>query len=181
LVTDYALNQILLGSELGDVDGATRLYVLWRWAFGSGKVPFDDANQLCQALGVESSMLMSKGGLLKKQGDSVILYGSTERLKQKKNLGEPDETGQMPMLVDALHRSLSLSGKPLAEYLAELSPHTRSGVWQIAQSLFEVLPDGDEEKKLLASMIAGKERTSKAAEDASGQKTIQQYFEFGGD
>jgi len=180
LVTDYALKQILHGSELGDVDGSTRLYVLWRWAFGSGKVPFGDANQLCQALGVESTMLMSRGALLKKQGDSVILYGPAERLKQKKSLGEPDPTGQVPMLIDALHRSLSLSGKPLAEYLSTLNPRIRLNIWQIAQSLFDVLPDGDDEKKMLASLIVGKERTSKEADIVSGQLTMEQYFDIGG-
>lgn len=166
------------GTELGDVDGATRLYVLWRWAFGAGKVPFDDANRLCQALGVESTTLMAKGGMLKKQGDSVSLYGPTERLKEKKNLGETDATGDLPILIDALHRCILLSGKPLAEYLGSLNGRTRNGVWQIAQSLFEVLPDGDGEKKLLASLIAAKGRTTQAAEEASGQRTIQQYIDF---
>ena len=48
---DLALAQVLHDGHVGAIDPATRFYVIWRWAYGSNDVPFDDGRVLAQALG----------------------------------------------------------------------------------------------------------------------------------
>ena len=47
MVSEYALDRILNGAaRVGSVDAPTRYYILHRWAYARGKVPFDDAMRL---------------------------------------------------------------------------------------------------------------------------------------
>lgn len=65
MVSEYALHRILNGgaARVGGVDAWTRYYILHRWAYGRGKVPFDDAMRLAMALGADVSALMGGGSL----------------------------------------------------------------------------------------------------------------------
>ena len=66
--------------------------MLHRWAYGDGKVPFDDAMRLAMALGADVSTLMDKRGILKQSGETVSLLGPKQRSKVR-DLGLPDRTG----------------------------------------------------------------------------------------
>jgi hypothetical protein len=148
-VTNYALEKIISGGKVTGIDSETRFYILWRWAYDSLKVPFDDAKILAQAIGAEVDDLMSKTGVLKKSGENVELLGPLDVKVTK-----------VESIIDALHRSCQLweSGKKqeLAEFLEESAKMEDENFWSTAQALSEVLPDGDKEKQLLQGLLASK-------------------------
>ena len=160
-VADYALTRILRDGHVGRVDPATRFYVLWRWAYGASKVPFDDARKLAQAQGTEVDDLMLRTKLLKKRGENVELLGPRQRARDE-HLGESGPGGQMVPLIDVLHRACVLwdqgNRAGLTEFLAR-SGHARDeALWVVAQALAEILPEGDKEKQMLQGLLMNKEQ-----------------------
>jgi len=92
IVAGYALQRIVHGERAGDVDEASRFYVIWRWAFGTADVESGEAIHMAQSMGCEFSELVSDKGVLTKKGDKVSLRGPVTR-KKTKGLGEPTATG----------------------------------------------------------------------------------------
>jgi len=161
IVTNYALRQILHDGRVGHVDPATRFYVLWRWAYGGGKVPFDDARKLAQAQGAEVDELMARLKILQKRGENVELLGPRQRAKDE-NLGEIAPGGRPVPLIDVLHRACLLwnqGDRPgLTEFLARSGYAHDESLWTVAQALSEILPEGDKEKQMLQGLLGSKER-----------------------
>ncbi|GIK37582.1 MAG: DNA methylase [Chloroflexota bacterium] len=161
-VAEYALDRILNGgaARVGGVDAATRYYILHRWAYGSEAVPFDDGMRLAMALGADVSALMERRGLLKQSGESVSLLGPKERGKSEE-LGLPDKSGRSAAVVDVLHRAASLWEKgdrdSLARFLAEAARGREDQVRLVAQTIINILPDDDAERRLLEGFLAGRD------------------------
>jgi len=170
LVSEYALDRILDtstglsagggGAQVGGVDAPTRYYILHRWAYGTGKTPFDDAMRLAMALGADVSALMERRGILKQSGETVQLLGPRERAKLD-GLGLPDRSGRSAPIVDVLHRAATLweRGKrgDLARFLAEGARGREDQVRLVAQTLINILPDDDGERRLLEGFLAGRD------------------------
>jgi putative DNA methylase len=162
LVSEYALDRILNGgaARVGGVDAPTRYYILHRWAYGAEKIPFDDAMRLAMALGADVSALMERRGILKQSGETVSLRGPRERGKQE-DLGLPDRTGQQAAVIDVVQAAASLwerGDRPgLARFLAEAAFGREDQVRLVAQTLVNVLPDDDAERRLLEGFLAGRE------------------------
>jgi adenine-specific DNA methylase len=160
MVSEYALDRILNGGveQVGGVDAATRYYILHSWAYGDEKVPFDDAMRLAMALGADVTALMDRG-LLKQYGDQVRLQGPRQR--KEKSLGEPDRSGLVASIVDVLHRAVVLweQGKrdELARFLARAAANREDQVRLVAQTLINILPEGDAERRLLEGFLAGRD------------------------
>lgn len=163
IVTNYALRRILHDGRVGHVDPATRFYVLWRWAYGSGKVRFDDARKLAQAQGAEIDDLMSSRGVLRKRGKNVTIQGARQRAKDE-HLGEIGAGGRPAALIDVLHRASLLwnqGDRPgLAEFLTRSGYARDESLWTVAQALSEILPEGDKEKQMLQGLLGSKERVA---------------------
>jgi len=162
MVSEYALDRILNSgaASVGGVDAPTRYYILHRWAYGRSKIPFDDAMRLAMALGADVSALMERRGVLKQSGETVRLLGPRER-GNLQGLGLPDRTGRMAPVVDVLHRAASLWGsgdrEALAEFLAEGARAREDQVRLVAQTLINILPDDDPERRLLEGFLAGRD------------------------
>jgi len=162
MVSEYALDRILNGgsARVGGVDAPTRYYLLHRWAYGSGKVPFDDAMRLAMALGADVSVLMERRGILKQSGETVSLLGPKDRAGLK-GLGLPDRSGLAAPAIDVLHQAAILweSGdRPaLAEFLAEGARGREETVRVVAQTLVDILPDDDAEGRLLDNFLKGRD------------------------
>lgn len=107
IVADYALQRIVHGEAAGNVDEASRFYVIWRWAFGTTEVESGEAIHMAQSMGVEFNELVAEKGVLHKKGDKVSLKGPLDR-KKVKGLGEPAATGTLAPLIDVLHRAANL-------------------------------------------------------------------------
>jgi putative DNA methylase len=172
MVSEYALDRILnggatrSGGRVGGVDAPTRYYILHRWAYGQTKIPFDDAMRLAMALGADVSALMERRGILKQSGETVTLLGPKERAGLQ-NLGLPDRSGGAAPVVDVLHRAAALwergERQALAEFLAEGARGREDQVRLVAQTLINILPDDDAERRLLEGFLAGREVLPEAA------------------
>jgi adenine-specific DNA methylase len=164
IVTDYALAQVLHDGHVGAVDPATRFYVIWRWAYGSNQVPFDDGRVLAQALGAEIDDLMHRTNLLHGR-TNLRLRGPKERAR-KEDLGEP-EGGIAAPLIDVVQRACVLWAREervaLSEFLSRALMGRDETFWSVAQSLSEILPDGDKEKQLLQGLLVSQDRLPKVA------------------
>lgn len=160
IVTDYALEKILKGGRIGKIDEKTRFYILHRWAYGSGKVHFDDARKLAQAIGVEVDELMGRTELLRKDGENVSLLGPKERGDHKK-IGEPRTDGTPAPIIDVLHRACLLweqgDRNALAEFLARAGYKDVPTFWTVAQALSEILSEGNKEKQLIQCFLNSRE------------------------
>ena len=156
IVTDYALSQILHGVKTGQIDPETRFHVLWKWSYGDGKVPADEAFKLAQALGIPTETMWDKTGVLEKAGENVLALPIAKRMRIK-DLGDPNVDGSPASMIDVLHRCCGYRDRGdtagLAEFLAR-SGHAKSEkLWTVAQAISEVLPDGDKEKQLLQGLL----------------------------
>jgi len=159
IVADYALQRIVHGEGAGNVDEASRFYVIWRWAFGTAEVESGEAIHMAQSMGCEFNELVSDKGVLTKKGDKVSLKGPVDR-KKTKSLGEPSSTGVLAPLIDVLHRSANLwaAGKrqELADFLSEaLPPDGLDRMHRLAQSIVDVLVPGDKERALYENFLVG--------------------------
>jgi putative DNA methylase len=161
-VAEYALDRILNGgaARMGGVDAPTRYYILHRWAYGSAAIPFDDAMRLAMALGADVSALMERRGILKQSGETVHLLGPRERAKVE-GLGLPDKAGRAASVVDVLHQAVVLweagDREGLARFLAEGARGREEQVRLVAQTLVNILPDDDAERRLLEGFLAGRD------------------------
>ncbi|MBX3143486.1 MAG: DUF1156 domain-containing protein [Trueperaceae bacterium] len=159
IVADYALQRIVHGEAAGNVDEASRFYVIWRWAFGGTEVESGEAIHMAQSMGVEFNELVADKGVLNKKGDKVSLKGPLDR-KKVKGLGEPATTGTLAPLIDVLHRATNLwaagERQDLADFLATaLPPGGADRMQRLAQSIVDVLPPGDKERGLYENFLVG--------------------------
>ncbi|MCK1415341.1 MULTISPECIES: DUF1156 domain-containing protein [unclassified Bradyrhizobium] len=179
IVADYALQRIVQGGAAGDVDDASRFYVIWRWAFGASVVESGEAIHMAQSMGCEFSELVSDRGVLTKTGDKVTLKGPLDR-KKAKGLGEPAPTGTLAPLIDVLHRAANLwaagERQDLADFLATaLLPGGIDRMQRLAQSIVDVLPPGDKERSLYENFLVGARSLpapTKKDEAAERQRTL---------
>jgi hypothetical protein len=160
IVSDYALAKVLHNGHIGAVDPATRFYVIWRWAYGSNKVPFDDGRVLAQALGAEIDDLR-KGINILRGRTNLRLWKVKARVQRNEDLGEP-EGGVPAPLVDVLQRACVLWAREeraaLSEFLSRALMGRDEVFWSVAQSLSEILPDGDKEKQMLQGLLVSQDR-----------------------
>jgi putative DNA methylase len=179
IVSDYALAQILGNGHLGPIDDETRFYVLWRWAYGDNLVPFDDARKLAQALGTEADDLRRGFRLLEVKGENAHLNGPRNRGREER-LGEPRSDGGPVPLIDVIHRACLLwdagDRAELAAFLNRAGKEKDDAFWTVCQSLAEILPEDDPERRLLHGLIQGRESVERA-KPAAKPRTREFDFE----
>ncbi len=173
-VSEFALHRILKNGNLGGIDNGTRFYLIWRWAYNSGKVHFDEARKLGQAIGVEITESWGKGGFIKKDKEFISIPGPKERERDRDFM----ERKGLHSMIDILHRALicwEKGDKGGIKELLSMNGYIDNEVfWQLAQAISEVLPEGDKERQLLQGFLYGKE-TYKKTETPSGR---QEEFGF---
>ena len=158
IVSEYALSWIMKIVQLGGIDPETRFYLLLRWAYNSGRVPFDVARKLANAVGVELTEQWNKG-FIKKDKEFIQVLGPKDR--GIKFLEKETHT----TMVDVLHACLLWWEKNQRRKISELLESAglihNNVFWQMAQAISEVLPPGDKEKQMLQGFLYGKEAYQK--------------------
>jgi putative DNA methylase len=152
VVASFALERVLQSSNLGAVDAETRLYVLWRWAYGSASVPFDEAKKLAQAVGAEITELWNGSGLVRKEKERVRVLGPKERAQDQRFL----KRERYSALVDAIHKACILweaNQRPALEQHLAMNRGNEEIFWQVAQAIADLLVSGDKEKQLLQGLL----------------------------
>jgi len=152
-ITDYVIKQIFHDSIAQELSALTRFYVVWRWAYGSSAVDYDDARKLAQSLGIE---LNKSSSFIRIEKDEVRLLGPTDRkIEEIESLREKD-------MIDVIHWVLLLWSKNQRERLKEVLSTTGYGdkdhFYKTCQAISEVLPPGNDEKRLLEGFLAESKR-----------------------
>ena len=148
IVTNYAVKQVLHNGFSGEIDTLTRFYVLWRWAYGSAKVPFDEARKLSQSAGIDRSSQWN-GGIIKKDKSFVQVLGPEDR----KNINDTD----IKSMIDLLHRVLILWDKGqksrIIETISGAGSFHNKAFLRVAQAIAESLPLDSRERKLIEGFL----------------------------
>lgn len=177
IVTDYSLKQILQRGQVGVIDEVTRFYVLYRWAYNNNEIHFDEARKMAQALGTESDQLINRVNLLQKKGEKVRLLDPKER--EIKGLGQP-KGGVLAPIVDVIHQACLLWEKGqknvLQDFLSNSGYEDSEVIWNVAQTLSEILPEGNKEKQLIQGLLASK-LSIIANPEIKGQTTLSSFKE----
>ena len=147
IVTNYAIKQVLHSDFSDKISQMTRFYILWRWAYGEAKVPFDSALRMAQSVGIDIEREWNKGFILK-DNEFIRIVGPHER----NNI--PESSFDM---IDMLHRILILWKKNKTNELTQILKETgydRSDIFKrIAQAISESLPQESTEKKWLDGFL----------------------------
>ncbi len=151
VVSEFALERILKGKP-GDVDTESRFYLLWRWTFGRARAPFDEARKLAISIGLDLERHWDRKGFLRKEKEYVRLLGPEERGPRFL------EDVKIKNMVDALHMAVLLwernDREGLKEHL-ERCGYSEESIRALAQAIADVLPEGDEERRLLHGLLGG--------------------------
>jgi len=177
VVSEHALNRILKNTQLGGIDNTTRFYLIWRFTYSNAKVMFDDASKLSRAIGFDLEANWDSAGLVKKDKQFISIKGPVERrnddtfhkriVKHFPNISQEtlfeDELFPLepPSMIDILHQCLIFWGRndrlTIVKLLEGSGYRNNNHFWQVAQSISDVLPDGEKEKQLLQGFLYGKE------------------------
>lgn len=155
LVRESALKAIA-GEFTGDP--LSRLYFVWANLYGTGEQAWDDARLVVQVGGeAEDAMEVAR------RVELFVVEGATCRLALlrdragKRGLGADASAP----LIDQLHHAMLLwKGERRDELLVYLRDHELSDhapFWKLAQALFEVLPRGEEDWKLISALLGERE------------------------
>jgi putative DNA methylase len=149
--TNFLVHRLLKNGNREAIDPEAQFYLTYRWTFLENKVPFDDANKIARAEGVDITKYWAKGGFIKKTGSDVEVIGPQKR-------GEVAEVANM---VDAMHRACQLweAGRKaeIARLLAAQGYAESGAFWQFCQAIAECLLEGSKEKQLLEGLLIGKD------------------------
>jgi putative DNA methylase len=149
-------------------DELSRLYFVWANQYGVAPQSFDDLVKVAQ-MGVEdedAATIARQRGLFVVDGPTCRLALLSDRA-DRKHLGE--ETAAP--LIDKLHHTLHLwkaeRRTDLVNYVAQQELIDEPAFWKLAQALFEVLPRGDEDWKLVSALLSERESLQTEAKRAS--------------
>lgn len=154
LVLETLLEKIfgVARAGVGQVDGPSRFYVLWRHTFRAAELDAGEAIVFTYGQPVEldgpTGLALGTRPLLEKRKATYRLRDFTERGADEK-LGHPERDGRPASLIDVLHRAL---------WLMEFRPRL------LGEFMAEVKPDA-ERLRLVAEVLAG--RTLKGATDTA--------------
>lgn len=83
----------LTANKGGNLDALTKLYITWRWAYGTRKVNFDIARKMFTGVGLDMSEY--EGGIIRRKGSEVSLLTHQER-----------DDIQIKSRIDAIHQAI---------------------------------------------------------------------------
>lgn len=150
IVTNYAIQMVLQGEFSDQISTKTRFYILWRWAYGESKMPFDDARKMAQSVGMDLVHEWNKG-FIRKESESIRVLGPDERSIEE--IDNPQE------VIDILHLALLLwknKKKDVLSKLLEEKGLNRSDMFKrVGQAISESLSQESTEKRWLDGFLTG--------------------------
>jgi len=156
-------------------DSLSRLYFVWANLYGISEQSWDDARLVIQ-IGGDSEDAMQTARhheLFVVNGPTCRLALLRDRLSQK-HLGEESDSP----LIDQLHYSMALwkqeRRSELVQYLKANNLTEDEPFWKLAQALFEVLPRGEEDWKLISALLGERETLKQEVRQAEPPKGPEQ-------
>jgi putative DNA methylase len=145
-------------------DELSRLYFVWANQYGIAPQSFDDLVKVAQ-MGTD----MENAADLAKQRGLFVVDGPTCRLALLRDRADRKQLGEETTapLIDKLHHALLLwkaeRRANLVSYVAQQELIDEPAFWKLAQALFEVLPRGEEDWKLVSALLSERESLQKEA------------------
>jgi len=172
IVRESALKAIA-GEFTGD--SLSRLYFVWANLYGISEQSWDDARLVIQ-IGTENDdpfEVVRKSNLFVVKGQTCHLALLRDR-SDHRHLGE-DATSP---LIDQLHQAMLLwkqeRRSELVQYLKTNNIAEHEPFWKLAQALFEVLPRGEEDWKLISALLGERETLKQEVRQAEPPKGPEQ-------
>ncbi|RMG44915.1 MAG: DUF1156 domain-containing protein, partial [Acidobacteria bacterium] len=168
LVKEAALRAIA-GEFQGDT--LSRLYFVWASLYGVSEQAWDDARILVQ-IGGDSEDAMD----VARRHGLFVVNGAKCRLALIKDRAERRHIGEDAgaPLIDQLHRAMLLWKEErradLVRYLSDHDLLDHVPFWKLAQALFEVLPRGGEDRKLISALLSEREALRLEAKRKADEK-----------
>jgi len=167
IATDYAVRQILHNGFSSEITDLARFYILYRWNYGSVKIPFDEARKLAQSCSIDLSREWTRRGYIKKQSEFIKVLGPQERKIDDIDSAE---------LIDVLHKALLFWEKGERVEMINILKATGYGnseaFYRVAQAISETLTNEDKEKKLLEGFLSGRERIKNEVKEGPDQRRL---------
>ncbi len=161
-------------SGVAAVDGPSRFYVLWRYAYKAAEIEAGEAIVFTYGQNVEldgqKGLSTGRHALIEKKKGKYRLRDFTERGEDEK-LGLPEDGGAPPPLIDALHRILWLvenQPRALNKFLDDARPD-RERLRLVAQALAGTALSGKKDNGLEHTVV------TTAAEQAALKKLVANW------
>lgn len=150
IVTDFALQKVISDPISSQISGITRFYIIWRWAYGENKVPYDDARKLSQSIGIDLPMYYETGLIVSESG-SISLVGPHQR--------KFDETETFDEMIDVIQKILIFwqknERKKLELLLNQIGSEKKKILKTISKAISESLPLESTERKWIDGFLTG--------------------------
>lgn len=185
--TAVALEQVLQGADLGQVDPITRQYVTWVWSYSRAPLDAGEAIALCLATGAtydEMTRPHSIAAEARAKSKKVVkLRTIRERAMDDEDMGNGSPARPTP-LVDQLQHAAWLWGQNMTDRLAlyrgELGESRWSALRTLGQAVAECLPDGDEDRRIILGLLGSSVMATPPSEQPARHAPMLPGFEQGG-
>ena len=179
--TEVALEQVLGGHVMGQVDSLTRQYVTWVWGYSRAPLDAGEAIALCLATGADYGEVVRPGSIAaeakEKSKKMVKLRTIKERGEKEDELGISNGARPVP-LIDELQRAAFLwyLNRPdqLAAYRTSLGETRWTALRTLGQAVAECLPEGDEDRRLIHGLLGSNIMATTPREERIGAKWREQ-------
>jgi adenine-specific DNA methylase len=173
--TEVALEQVLGGAILGQLDSLTRQYVTWIWSYSRAPLDAGEAIALCLATGADYSEVVRDGSIAaeakEKSKKMVKLRTIKERGAKEDELGVSNGARPVP-LIDQLQRAAHLwflnRPEQLVAYRESLGETRWTALRTLGQAVAECLPEGDDDRRLINGLLGSNVMATTLREDPRG-------------
>ena len=182
--TGVALEQVLQGADLGQVDPITRQYVTWVWSYSSAPLDAGEAIALCLATGAaydEMTRSHSIASEAREKSKKVVkLRTIRQRAMDDEDIGYGSSARPTP-LIDELQHAAWLWGQNLTDrlsrYRGEIGETRWTALRTLGQAVAECLPDGDEDRRIILGLLGSSVMAGPAPERGTMQAAMLPGFE----
>ena len=158
--TAVALEQVMQGADLGQVDPITRQYVTWVWSYSRAPLDTGEAIALCLATGAAYDEMTRPNSIAaeirEKSKKMARLRTIRQRAMDDEELGNGSAARPTPLIDQLQHAawlwSQNLTDR-LAAYRGQLGETRWSAMSTLGQAVAECLPDGDEDRRIILGLL----------------------------
>ena len=173
--TAVALEQVLQGADLGQVDPITRQYVTWVWSYSRAPLDVGEAIALCLATGAAYDEMTRSNSIaieIKEKSKKLVrLRTIRQRSLDDEDLGNGHAARPTPLIDQLQHAawlwSQNLSYR-LAAFRGQLGETRWSAMRTLGQAVAECLPDGDEDRRVIMGLLGSNVTAAASRPDSPG-------------
>lgn len=170
MARESAFNALLKGFSGDDF---TKFYIGWLQLYGFAESEHNTAMRIAQVgLTVDISEIY-KNHILIQEKDKATLATFSERNALTKGLGEKPDS----LLIDQAHKAMALfkgtNRNALLQYIDLVGLQPESSFWRVLTSLKEILPEGSDDYKQAAGLLANKDSLIREAKNTQKQSATQ--------